>query len=43
MVVNNLAGRENAVAIGDYPEGICMMKYNEIAVVNLKEDEIVEG
>ncbi len=43
QVLNNLSGRENPVAIGDYKEGICMMKYNEITIVNLKEDEIVEG
>ncbi|MGN0377047.1 MAG: ATP-grasp domain-containing protein [Suilimivivens sp.] len=43
QVINNLAGRENPVAIGNYTEGICMMKYNEIAIVNLKEDEIIEG
>ena len=42
-VVRNLQGQENPIAIGDYREGICMMKYNEIAVVDLKEEEIVEG
>lgn len=41
QVLNNLAGRENPVAIGEYREGVCMMKYNEIAVVNLKEEEII--
>ena len=35
QVVNNLAGKENAVNIGEYKEGICMMKYNEIAVMDL--------
>lgn len=43
MIINNLAGKENPVAIGNYEADICMMKYNEIAIVNLKEDEIVEG
>lgn len=42
-VLRNLAGEENPVSIGDYREGVCMMKYNEIAVVDLKEEEIVEG
>lgn len=43
QVLNNLSGRENPVRIGDYEAGICMMKYNEIAIVNLKEEEIIEG
>ncbi|MCM1297669.1 MAG: ATP-grasp domain-containing protein [Muribaculaceae bacterium] len=32
QVLNNLAGRENTPAIGEYPESVCMMKYNEITV-----------
>ena len=43
QVLNNLSGKENPVRIGDYASGICMMKYNEIAIVNLKEEEIIEG
>jgi carbamoyl-phosphate synthase large subunit len=39
-VINNLNGIENPVNIGDYEEGIYMMKYNEIKI--LKEDELVE-
>lgn len=39
-VINNLEGIENPVNIGDYEEGIYMMKYNEIKI--LKEDELVE-
>lgn len=42
QVLNNLAGRENSVSIGNYEEGICMMKYNEIGIVKLKEEEIVQ-
>lgn len=42
QVLNNLAGRENPVSIGNYEEGICMMKYNEIGIVKLKEEEIVQ-
>lgn len=38
-LIRNLEGQENPVTIGDYPEGICMMKYNE--VMFRKEDELV--
>lgn len=30
LIVNNLQGKANANIIGQYEEGICMMKYNEI-------------
>ena len=30
QILNNLEGNENPVNIGDYEEGICMMKYNEV-------------
>ena len=30
LIVNNLEGKENAVAIGQYEDGLIMMKYNEI-------------
>ena len=30
QVLRNLRGQENPVRIGDYEEGICMMKYNEV-------------
>lgn len=43
QILNNLAGRENPVTIGNYKEGICMMKYNEVAIVSIKEEEIIEG
>lgn len=42
QAVNNLAGRENPVMIGEYKEGICMMKYNEIAIMDFEGKEIVE-
>lgn len=32
LILNNLLGRENPVRIGDYEEGIYMMKYNEICI-----------
>ncbi len=33
QIINNLEGRENPVNIGDYREGIYMMKYNELLVM----------
>lgn len=30
LIANNLEGRANSVCIGDYEEGLVMMKYNEI-------------
>lgn len=32
LIVNNLDGRANAPAIGQYADGTCMMKYNEVMV-----------
>ena len=32
LIRNNLEGRENPVHIGDYEEGLIMMKYNEIMI-----------
>lgn len=40
-ILRNLAGEENEEAIGDYPENIVMMKYNEIAVRDMNGTEIV--
>lgn len=42
QVLQNLQGKENPVTIGEYREGICMMKYNEIAIVDMNGREIVE-
>ena len=42
QVVNNLRGNINPVAIGKYEEGICMMKYNEIAIKDFRGKELVE-
>ncbi|MBQ7615508.1 MAG: ATP-grasp domain-containing protein [Butyrivibrio sp.] len=33
MIINNLEGKENPVSIGDYREGIYMMKYNEVLIM----------
>ena len=32
LIINNLNGKENKPSIGNYDEGIYMMKYNEIMV-----------
>ncbi len=42
QVINNLAGNKNPVDIGRYREGICMMKYNEVAIKDFSGREIVE-
>lgn len=41
QVIRNLQGEENPVTIGEYREGICMMKYNEIAIVDMNGREII--
>jgi carbamoyl-phosphate synthase large subunit len=40
-VLRNLAGQENEVRIGSYPENISMMKYNEIAIRDMNGVTIV--
>lgn len=40
-VIRNLAGVENAVRIGEYAEGICMMKYNEVMIRDMSGAKIV--
>ncbi len=40
QIIRNLEGLENPVNIGDYREGVYMMKYNEVAIIpecNLRE------
>ncbi|MBR6771627.1 MAG: ATP-grasp domain-containing protein [Lachnospiraceae bacterium] len=41
QVLRNLKGEINQPDIGCYKEGICMMKYNEVAVVDMENTEIV--
>ncbi len=41
QVINNLAGRENPVNIGDYHPGIAMMKYNEMKIFDINETGII--
>ena len=40
-VVRNLSGEENEVRIGEYEEGVCMMKYNEVMIRDMAGEEIV--
>ncbi len=40
QIINNLEGKENEPSIGNYEEGVVMMKYNEIMVMN---DRDLEG
>ena len=41
QVIHNLKGEVNPVTIGDYEEGVCMMKYNEIMIQKIAENDIV--
>lgn len=40
-VIRNLDGQENEVRIGEYKEGICMMKFNEVMIRDMSGEEIV--
>lgn len=40
-VLKNLSGQENEIRIGAYEEGICMMKYNEVMIRDMRGGEIV--
>ena len=33
MIINNLEGKKNEELIGQYEEGIYMMKYSEVVVI----------
>lgn len=41
QVLNNLAGKENTITIGDYKEGIIMMKYNEVMIKDMNGTTLV--
>ena len=32
LIIENLKGKENITHIGNYDQGICMMKYSEISI-----------
>ncbi len=40
-VVRNLSGQENEVRIGEYKEGVCMMKFNEVMIRDMAGEEII--
>lgn len=42
QVKNNLEGKENPVTIGQYEQGICMMKYNEVMIRDMRGTPWVE-
>lgn len=35
LILNNIKGITNTKAIGNYEEGVCMMKYNEVKIVKM--------
>ena len=37
LIANNMAGKENADTIGNYEEGICMLKYTDLMTLKLSE------
>ena len=41
QVINNLDGKENPVTIGDYKEGIIMMKYNEVMIKDMNGTTLI--
>ena len=41
QVIRNLKGESNRDSIGCYRAGICMMKYNEIAIRDMNDTEII--
>lgn len=46
LIVNNLMGKANKKGIGTYSEGIHMMKYSEVAMINLRanvESGLIRG
>ena len=41
QIINNLKGNKNPVSIGDYRDGIVMMKYNEIMIRDMSGTQLV--
>lgn len=37
QIINNLMGNKNKVDIGNYPENIFMLKYNELKIISESE------
>ncbi len=42
LIFKNLRGEKNTNTVGQYKEGICMMKYNEVCIKEIEETKIVE-
>ncbi len=41
QIINNIEGRINPVTIGDYKDGIVMMKYNEIMIRDMGSETLI--
>lgn len=41
QILCNLSGEENKKTVGNYNSGICMMKYNEIRIQDMRDTEII--
>ena len=41
QIINNLKGHENPLAIGEYKDGIVMMKYNEVMIKDMSDMELI--
>ena len=35
LIANNIAGIENTNTIGNYEEGVCMLKYTDLAMLRI--------
>ena len=42
LIFQNLRGEETTNTVGQYKKGICMMKYNEVCIREIQEEDIVE-
>ena len=42
LIFKNLRGEETINTVGQYKKGICMMKYNEVCIREIQEEDIVE-
>lgn len=41
QIINNLRGNKNPVSIGNYKDGIVMMKYNEVMIKDMSDIELI--
>ena len=42
LIFKNLRGETTENMVGQYKEGMCMMKYNEVSIREIQEEDIVE-